>query len=359
MTEAHPAATLRERGLLLLAQQTATVCAVVTLFGFCVCGIVFGVDVLLVLFAGFLFAVFLRTLTELVRGYTGLGKTWSLVVVMTTLTLMTFASGWFLVPKLASQARELHEQIPESLAKLQKQLGQTELGAWVLQREPFLEKLVPKPSSIMSQTTGALTSAIGAAGIALVIFFTGLMLAAQPQLYARGALQFVPHSKRQRARHVMGALDTTLKWWLAAKIASMIFIGILTWLGLLALGIQFAVSLGVLAALLTFIPNFGPILSAAPAVLLGLMQGPMTAVWVIVLFIVVQLLESYIVTPMIQYRALSMPPVLVIAAQLMGGVWFGILGLALATPLLAAAMVLIQELYLGNEQPSQSGAETS
>lgn len=152
----------------------------------------------------------------------------------------------------------------------------------------------------------------------------------------------------KRANHVFEAMGDTLKWWLAAKIASMIVVGLLTWLGLLALSIQLAISLGILAAVLTFIPNFGPIISAIPAVLLGLLQSPMTAAWVIILFIVVQLLESYVVTPAIQYRALSMPPVLVVAAQLMGGVWFGILGLGLATPLLAAGMVLIQELYLKN-----------
>lgn len=353
MPEVNQSATWEATGLLWLAQKTATVCAVVSLFGFAVCGIIFGADVLLVLFAGFLFAVFLRALSDVVDAYTGFGKTWSLVAVLSVLTLLAVACGWFLVPKLGSQLQELRQQIPESLSNLRKHLGDSDLGAWALHREPFFEKLVPEPSSIMSRTTGALTSAIGAAGIALMIFYTGLMLAAQPQIYIQGMLQFLPSSMRERAKHLFAAIGSTLKWWLAAKIASMIFVGLMTWLGLWALNIQLAASLGVLAAVLTFIPNFGPIISATPAVLLGLMQSPMTAVWVTVLFVVVQLLESYIVTPAIQYRALSMPPVLVVAAQLMGGVWFGILGLALATPLLAAAMVLTQELYLKQGQQSQ------
>lgn len=350
MPDVNQSVTCEAQELNSLAQRTAVVCAVVSLFGFAVWGLVFGADVLLVIFAGFLFAVFLRALSEVVERYTGLGKTWSLVVVVLGLTVLAVASGWFLVPKLVSQIQDLRHQLPESLSKLRKQFGDSDLGEWVLQREPFFEKMVPEPSSIMSGTTGALSSAIGTAGIALMIFYTGLMLAAQREIYIQGMLQFLPSSKREQADHVFTAMGRTLKWWLAAKVVSMIFVGVATWLGLIVLNIQLAVSLSALAAVLTFIPNFGPIISATPAVLLGLMQSPMTAVWVIVLFIVVQLLESYIVTPAIQYRALSMPPVLVVAAQLMGGVWFGILGLALATPLLAAAMVLVQELYLRKHQ---------
>lgn len=352
MPDVNLSATGRAEPHFLLAQKTATVCAVVTLFGFAVSGIVLGADVLLVLFAGLLFALFLGALTVAVERYTGLGRTWSLVLVMLVLTLSAIASGWFLVPKLVVQIQELQQQIPESMSNLRKHLGESDLGAWVQQREPLFEKLLPAPSSIMSRTTGALTSAIGTAGVALMIFFTGLMLVAQPEMYRRGMLKFFPDSMNERANHLFAAIGNTLQWWLAAKFVSMVFVGLSTWLGLLALDIQLAASLGVLAAVLTFIPNFGPIISATPAVLLGLVQSPMTAVWVIVLFIVVQLFESYLVTPAIQYRALSMPPVLVVAAQLLGGVWLGILGLALATPLLAAAMVLVQELYL--KQGTQS-----
>ncbi len=124
----------------------------------------------------------------------------------------------------------------------------------------------------------------------------------------------------------------------------MVVVGVLTWLGLSFLGIELAATLAIVAALLTFIPNFGPIISAVPAVLLGLMQSPMTALWVVLLYIVVQLIESNLVTPLLQYRALSLPPVLVITAQLAASVWMGVLGLVVSTPLLIVATVLVRNL---------------
>lgn len=190
MPKENHESTQNENGLLLLSQKIATICAVVSLFGFVICGIVYGAEVLLVIFAGLLFAVFLRALSEAFHKYTGLGKTWSLVVVMIFLTLMTVASGWLLLPKLVGQVQELRQQLPESLSKLRQHFGDSDLGAWVLEREPFFLRLVPEPSSIMSRTTGAMTSAIGTAGITLMIFYIGLMLAAQPEMYKQGILHF-------------------------------------------------------------------------------------------------------------------------------------------------------------------------
>lgn len=126
----------------------------------------------------------------------------------------------------------------------------------------------------------------------------------------------------------------------------MAVIGVLTTLGLWLLGVPLALTLGILAALLEFIPNFGPILSAVPAVLLALMESPRLALWVILLYLGIQAAESYLITPLVQRRLASLPPVLVIVSQILGGVLFGFLGFALATPLLAFALVLVKRLYI-------------
>jgi predicted PurR-regulated permease PerM len=95
-----------------------------------------------------------------------------------------------------------------------------------------------------------------------------------------------------------------------------------------------------------FIPSIGPVLSVVPPALLALNDEPIKALYVVLYYLALQTLESYFITPMIQQKAISLPPVVIIAAQVIMGVLLGALGLALATPMVAAVMVLVQMLYL-------------
>jgi predicted PurR-regulated permease PerM len=126
----------------------------------------------------------------------------------------------------------------------------------------------------------------------------------------------------------------------------MVFIGVLTWIGLSVLGVPLALTLGLIAGLLSFIPNFGPILSAVPAMLIAFVDSPITALYVGGLFIVVQLIESNIVTPLIEKETVELPPGLTIMFQLALAVLVGGLGLVLATPLLAVVMAIVQMVYI-------------
>jgi predicted PurR-regulated permease PerM len=107
-----------------------------------------------------------------------------------------------------------------------------------------------------------------------------------------------------------------------------------------------ALTLGLLAGLLSFIPNIGPILSFVPAGLLAIPQGFSQVLYVGLLYIGIQTVESYVITPPMQRRMVSLPPALTISAQVILGVLFGFLGLLLATPLAAAVLVLVKMLYL-------------
>lgn len=124
----------------------------------------------------------------------------------------------------------------------------------------------------------------------------------------------------------------------------MFIVGVLTTLGLWFLSIPMALTLGLLAAILTFIPNIGPIISAIPAILIAITQSPTSAVYVIALYIVIQAVESYVITPLIQGKTIAQPPALVIFSQLIMGLLTGFLGLSLATPLLAALSVIIKRI---------------
>ena len=122
-------------------------------------------------------------------------------------------------------------------------------------------------------------------------------------------------------------------------------VGALTFAGLWLLDVLLALTLALLASALTFVPNFGPILSAAPAVLLALEAGLTHAAWVAGLYLAVQTVESYLITPIIQQRTVALPPALTLGTQLVLGVLAGAAGLALATPLTAMGLVLVRELY--------------
>ncbi len=123
-------------------------------------------------------------------------------------------------------------------------------------------------------------------------------------------------------------------------------VGIATSIGLWSLGIPFAATLGLLSGILTFIPNFGPILAAVPAILLGLSHGPMSALYVTLLYVGIQAVESNLLTPLIQQRNVKLPPVLNVGFQVLLGVLFGVPGLIVAAPLAVVAMVCTRRFYV-------------
>ncbi len=130
------------------------------------------------------------------------------------------------------------------------------------------------------------------------------------------------------------------------KFFAMFVVFILTSIGLLILGIPLWLVLALIAGLLNFIPNFGPLIAMIPAVLVAFMQGPSTAAIVAGMYILIQVIESNFITPMVQQKLISIPPALIISAQLLISPLTGGLGIVLATPLMLIIMILVQELYI-------------
>jgi predicted PurR-regulated permease PerM len=197
------------------------------------------------------------------------------------------------------------------------------------------------------------------------MLFLGIYGAAEPQVYKRGFLHLIPLSSRDRVNSVLAEVGETLRWWLIGKFISMMVIGVLTMVGLWLMDVPLALILAIIAALLTFIPNVGPILSAIPAVLLGLMDGIGQAASIALLYVGIQTVESYVITPLIQRKTVLLPPALTLSSQVLMGVLFGGIGLALASPITAATVVAAKRLYvedaLGDtlEAPNASGANAT
>ncbi|HEX7005192.1 MAG TPA: AI-2E family transporter [Trueperaceae bacterium] len=201
-------------------------------------------------------------------------------------------------------------------------------------------------ASVASRVTG-ITSAIMTtlAHLALVVVL-GLFLAVNPGLYRRGLVRLFPAEAQQRAGEVVDELGRTLTYWLMGQLALMFITGLLTGIGLLILGIPLALALAFFVFLMEFIPFVGPIIGFIPILIMAATKGGSTVLWALVLYLAVQQIEGNILTPLIQQRAVALPPALTVSAVFLGGALFGPIGVILATPLIAVVYVLVKMLYV-------------
>ncbi len=190
------------------------------------------------------------------------------------------------------------------------------------------------------------SSVAGAIAGLVIVLFIAMYIAVEPGLYRKGLLHLVPHAQRDRAEDLLTTLRDTLRQWLVARLMAMVAIGLLTGTALALLGVKGAAALGVLAGIMEFVPFFGPIISAVPAIGIAMVDSPQKALAVVVLYLIMQQLEGNVVTPLILEKRLDIPPVLTVVAVSALGVVFGVLGMLIAEPLLAVGLVTAKMLYV-------------
>lgn len=306
----------------------------------------YAVEVLLLVFAGILLAVFLRGLAVELSRRTGLGENWSLAAVGLLIVLSVGGAVWWLAPEVARQADELRRDLPGSVRQAEAWLTQYEWGRALLGQMPPADDLMPDRADLFARVTGVFSTTLSLIANLVIILFVGLYLAADSATYTAGLVKLFPRDHRPRAREVVNAVGDTLWWWLVGKLIAMTVVGLLTWLGLWLMGVPLALTLGLLAALFDFIPNIGPIIAGVPAVLLALVISPSLALYVFVFYVFIQSLESYVLTPVLQMKTVKLPPAITVVAQVLLGVLTGGIGLILATPLAAAVFVIVKMLYV-------------
>jgi predicted PurR-regulated permease PerM len=306
-------------------------------------------SVVLLTFAGILFGVFLNGISRFVKRHTPLPYLWSYVLVVTVLLLLIAGGFIYLGATVTQQAAQLSEQLQSAANQLMETARQY----------PWIEDLLSRVSEDGGQLSGqggllprvmagAQWVLWGVTGI-VVIFFVGLYVAYDPELYETGLVKLVPANRRDHACDVLRTLRSAVASWIVGQFISMSIIGVFTMVGLWLLGVPMAIALGVLAALLTFIPNFGPILATIPQALLALQVGTNTVLYVLLLNVGLQTVESYVVTPIVQRYEATLPPALTIFAQLLMGAVVGVIGVVMAAPLTVASMALVQMLYIRDE----------
>lgn len=307
-------------------------------------------DVILLVFAGALMGLFLHGLSEYVQQRLGLSELKSLAVVLVVLLALVIMGGIFLGGETAAQLDQLGPKLREARDQMVDVLRRYQWGRMLLYGDG-LSALVPDKQDWMQRIGGIFSTTIGAIAGFFIVIFIGVYGAAAPHIYRDGLLQLVPRDARERASEVLDEVVDTLRNWLIGTFAKMVVVGVTVTIGLTLLGMPLALALGLIAFALEFAPYIGPILAAAPALLVALGTSPTQALYVLLLYLGVQALENYVVSPLIDQRSVKLPPALTISAQVLLGALLGALGVMFATPLTAMTVVLLRELYVQPDEP--------
>ncbi|MBD0271200.1 MAG: AI-2E family transporter [Acetobacteraceae bacterium] len=251
---------------------------------------------------------------------------------------------------LAAQADDLIGIIREQLQSLRGELRA--IGIAPAQGDgkdgprTLAQLLLPDPGTLFGTAYSAFSLATGWLGNAIVVAFVGLFVAADPGTYRRGVLALLPRGRRRRVGEVLDEMAAVLRWWLVGQLVAVVLIALSTWLALALIGMPGAFLLGLQSGLVNFIPYLGPVIAAVPVGLAAMAQGTSMVLWALGAHFVIQTLEGYVLAPLIQRRAVDLPPVLTLAAVALFGTLFGAMGVALATPLVAALKVAVTRLYV-------------
>ena len=309
--------------------------------------LIYAADVFLIAFAGVLIANILRAPSEWLSEKTGIGTNWYVGAVALTLVVVLGLGAWMAAPRIIGQFGELTESLTQALSAVQIWVEQSlgiDIGEDLLPKsEAGAPPIIPM---ILGRVSGVISGTLGAVANVVVILALGFYLALHSRLYFEGFVRLFPINARPRVAEIGKEVGTTLRWWLLGQLITMTVVGLITTIGLSLLGIPLAGTLGLITGLFEFAPFIGPILAAFPAVLIAFTQSPMDALYVIVLYTVIQQVEGYLITPYVQERAVRLPPALMIFAQILMGVLFGLFGLLLATPFVAASMVIVRMAYI-------------
>ena len=255
------------------------------------------------------------------------------------------------------------EVIPQGLEQARESIT----GEAIVEQFPFLEGVIAGDNNdlisddLINQFISQVTDALGRLGgtvlpvvggvantilSALIIFFLSMYLLAEPQHYVNGIIKLTPIWYRDRMRTILRKIDSTLRAWLAVTAVSMVVVAVLTGLGLAVLNIREWLALGVLAGVLSFIPNFGPVVALVAAVPVAFVQARENVLWTVVIIYGVSFFQSQVVSPVLASERMNMPAILILLGQIIFGFFFGFLGLMLAVPLSAVVAVLVEEIYV-------------
>lgn len=311
--------------------------------------------ILLLLFIAVLFSLFLGAATDylqrrfLLPRWVGLPL--ALLLALTGISVV----GLLIIPPVLEQTHELVSAMPTLLQQWENWLFS------LANEYRLVEQMLPPRSSsgtyfdaALERTGQYFTGLVPYvfSGLEIVIdtisvVVMGIYLALRPTMYRDGVIALVPSVHRPLAADILAELGHTLRAWIVGQMLAMIFLGVLTWIGLVMLDVPYALAFGVFTGVAVIVPFFGTLVSTLlPALFVLSSAGLLHALLVVLLGVVVHLVEANVVHPLIMERKVNVPPVLSILSVLIMAELLGVIGLLVAVPVLATLMVLVRRIYV-------------
>lgn len=282
----------------------------------------------------------------------GLKRSYGVFLAIITLLAIGILFLQIIVPPFITQFQELSTLIPQGIEKISQWFD------FLLNRlDPEVLSYLPEPAELTRQIQPLLNkflggglnlfySSFGTLLSGLLLFVLSLMLLVDPVPYRRGFIRLFPAFYRKRVNEILDLCAHSLQGWLVGILFNMLVITTLSFIGLLALRIPLALAQAMLAGALTFIPNVGPTLSVLFPVGIALLDEPWKALAVLIIYIIIQQVESNILTPFVMSQQVSLLPAITLLSQIFFATFFGFLGLLLALPLTVVGQVWIKEVLM-------------
>lgn len=301
--------------------------------------VVILIQPILYIFGSIVIAVMLDGGTRLLGRVLPIGRGWRLAILLVAIASFVIWTVWLTGTEVSAQAAQLPALVETQLGRLSAWLGQHGITIGFAELRQAGEQLM----NSLGRVTAALSTAAGLISSLVMMVVLAIFLATEPQLYSRGLAWFVPIEHRDSTHELIDKVGWTLRRLMAGRLVGMMATGLLTGILLTLTGVPMAMLLGILTFMLAFLPNIGAIISGVLITLVGFSVDVEHGLLAIGVYFAVQTVESYFITPTVARRAVDMPPALVLGAQIMFGGLFGVLGLALADPMLAMAKVVAEE----------------
>ncbi len=212
--------------------------------------------------------------------------------------------------------------------------------------QEFIQGFIDDPAKLIGPLTSVGVSIAGVLGAILLIVITAYYMAVRPEPLVRSIASLVPPGRREWANHVMDRLRDSWIGWMQGMLVDMVITGVLVWLGLSLIGLDFAIFFAVFSAVLVLIPYFGAILGAIPPVLFALTDSPEKALLALAIYVLIQQIESNITIPLVMSERVKLHPAAVAIGVVIVGQLFGFIGLFVAVPLLSLVIILVDELWV-------------
>jgi predicted PurR-regulated permease PerM len=305
------------------------------------------VSSLLIIFAGVLFAAFLDASARALAPVLPVNRAWRLTLVILLLAaLLGFAVVWG-AGKLPEQMRLLLNVMDAQLDVVQAHLlsygvelfgpeGGRDFSRWLFSDQG---RFFSHAQMVLGGASSVLTNV-------LVVLFLGILFAFDPSSYRDSLVMLVKRSYRPRTRAVLDEMGSVLRLWFVGQVIRILLMTICVWIALYLVGLPGPFLLGLQAGLSNFIPYIGPIVAAIPVALVAMPLGGSLLIWAVIVYTIIQSIEGYVIGPLIQRQAVEIPPAWTLVAIVLLGALFGILGIALAMPLVAIVRVAVLRFYV-------------